>query len=315
MDQREDGREQRDQRERTADEKKPWYERTWSLLKAAGEDFSDDHASRLAAALACYTLLSFAPLILFCVALASWIFGADATRGQLAGELSGALGQQAGNAVQAVVANAAAPGASALSTVVSAVVLLFGASNVFKELQESLNTVWEVQTKPGRGVSGVIKDRAFSSLVVVVVAILLLASLVAGTTLSAIGKYFSSAIPVPGFFWALNLVVDFGITWLLFAAVFKLIPDAEVGWRDVWVGSGITALLFSLGRLLVGLYLGRAGVTSAYGAAGSLVALVLWVYYSAQIFFFGAELTQAYVRRQGRHIEPSKNAVRHPQQA
>lgn len=282
----------------------------WSLLKETISDWSDDSAARLAAALAYYTLLSIAPLVVLAVAIAGLAFGEEAARGQISEQIGAVVGEQAAEAVETIARNARAPETGVLSSVLGVIVLLFGASGVFGELQSSLDTIWEVQPKPGRGILGVIKDRFFSFTMVVGVAFLLLVSLVLSTVLAALGRYLSGALPGGAALWtALNFVLSLGLITLLFALIFKVVPDAEIRWRDVWVGALVTALLFTVGKLLIGLYLGRSSLVSSYGAAGSIVALVVWVYYSSQIVFLGAEFTQVYARRFGSRIKPSADAV------
>lgn len=280
-----------------------------ALFKEAGIAWDADGASRLAAALSCYTLLSMAPLVVLCVAIASLAFGREAAQGQIANELGSVVGAQGAQAIQSVIANAKDPGSGFLASAGGIVVLFFGASGVFGELQSSLNTIWEVKSKPGRGVWQIIKDRFFSFTMVLGVGFLLLVSLVLSAGLAAVGAYFEQALPVPWLFQIINQLLSLAVTALIFALMFKVIPDVVVDWRDVWLGAVVTAVLFSLGRFLLGLYIGRSGVASSYGAAGSVVALVLWTYYSAQIFLFGAEFTQAYAARFGARIEPSAGAV------
>jgi len=283
----------------------------WSVIKETVSDWQDDKAATLAAALAYYTLLSIAPLIVLAVAVVGLAFGEDAARGQISEQISGLVGAQAGEAVEAIARNARAPEAGVISTVIGIVVLMFGASGVFGELQTSLDTIWEVEPKPGRGIVGVIKDRFFSFTMVLGVAFLLLVSMVLSAAIASFGHFLEGALPGGEVLWSvLNLALSFGIITLLFALIYKVIPDAKIQWRDVWVGAGVTALLFSIGKLLVGLYLGKSTFVSSYGAAGSVVALVVWVYYSSQIVFLGAELTQVYARRFGSGIEPGKEAVR-----
>ncbi len=281
----------------------------FSLFKQAAVNWDEDKASRLAAALACYTLLSMAPLVVLCVAIAGLFFGRAAAEGQIAGELGSVVGSEGAKAIQSMIANAKNPGSGIVATITGVVVLLFGASGVFSELQSSLDTVWEVQPKPGRGVWGVVKDRFFSFTMVLSVGFLLLVSLIVSAALAAIGQWLSDTLPLAWLWQIVNLVVSLAVTALIFALIFKVIPDAKVAWRDVWMGAVVTSLLFSLGRFLLALYIGHSGVGSSYGAAGSLVALVLWTYYSAQIFFYGAEFTQVYAAHYGSRIEPSEDAV------
>jgi membrane protein len=280
------------------------------ILKQTASDWLDDKAPRLAASLALYTLLSLAPLLILAVSIAGLLFGEEAARGQIAQQLSGILGDKGAVAVQAILANAKAPSSGILGTVVGLGIALFGASGVFGELQGTLNAIWDVDSKPGRGIWGFVRDRFFSFALVLGVAFLLLVSLVVSAGLAVIGAYFSHTLPGGDEVWqVLNFAISLGVTTLLFALIYKVVPDVTIQWRDVWVGATATAMLFTLGKFLIGLYVGRSTVASPFGAAGSVVALVVWVYYSAQILFFGAELTQVYARQHGSRIEPSENAI------
>ena len=280
------------------------------LLKETGSDWIDDKAPRLAASLALYTLMSLAPLLVLAVSVAGLMFGEDAARGQIAQQLSGVLGEKGALAIQAILANAKTPSSGVVGTVVGLALALFGASGVFGELQGTLNAIWDVDSKPGRGLKGFLRDRFFSFTLVLGVAFLLLVSLVLTAGLAAVGAYFTHTLPGGAVVWqVVNFVVALAVTTLLFALIYKVVPDVKIQWRDVWVGALATAALFALGKLAIGLYVGRSTVASPFGAAGSVVALVVWVYYSSQILFFGAELTQVYARRHGSRIEPTKNAV------
>jgi membrane protein len=286
------------------------YREIWEITKETASDWVDDNASRLAAALAYYALLSLAPLLVIAVAVSGFVFGPDAARGRVSEELGGLVGSGAAAGIEAVLASARSPGSGILSTVVGVVTLFFGASGVFGELQASLNTVWEVQPKPGRGILGEMKTRFFSFTMVLGVAFLLLVSLVVSAVLSAVGTVFSGLLPGGETLWQLfNILFSLAVVTCLFALIFKYIPDAEVRWRDVWLGGVVTAVLFTIGKLLLGLYIGKAAVGSAYGAAGSIIALVVWVYYASQIFLLGAEFTQVQARRSGREIKPSRGAI------
>ena len=279
------------------------------MIKESAKDWSDDNAGRLAAALACYTLLSIAPLLVLSVAVAGLWFGDEAARGQIVNQIGSVVGTEAGTAVQTIAANAKEPSAGIISTVIGIAVLLFGASGVFNELQSALNTIWEVQPKPNQGIRGFLRHRLFSVAMVLAVAFLLLVSLLVSAGLSAAGKFFEQHLPGGEGLWqVLNFVIALGVTTVLFGLIYKVIPDAIMRWRDVWVGAFVTAALFTIGKLLLGLYLGKSSTTSSFGVAGSVVALVLWVYYSSQILFLGAEFTQVYARRFGGQIQPSKNA-------
>jgi membrane protein len=292
------------------DKKHSTLREAWETLKETGSDWSDDNASRLAAALAYYALLSLAPLLVIAVAVAGFFFGTDAARGKVAAELGGIVGGDAAQSIQAVIASAESPTKGVFSTIVGVVTLFFGASGVFRELQSSLNTVWEVKPKPGLGLWGEVRSRVFSFTMVLSVAFLLLVSLILSSLLSAIGTFVAGLLPGGETLWqVVNLVISGLIVALMFAVIFKYIPDVEIKWRDVWSGAVVTSLLFTIGKFALGLYLGKAAVGSAYGAAGSIIALVVWVYYATQIFLLGAEFTQVRARRNGREIQPSKGAV------
>jgi membrane protein len=282
----------------------------WETIKETGSDWSDDNASRLAAALAYYALLSLAPLLVIAVAVAGFFFGTDAARGKVAAELGGIVGGDAAQSIQTVVNAAESPAKGVLGTIAGVATLFFGASGVFGELQSSMNTVWEVKPKPGGGLLREVRRRFFSFTMVLGVAFLLLISLVVSSVLSSLGAFFEGFLPGGEVLWqVLNFAVSLAIVALLFAVIFKYLPDAKIRWADVWVGGAVTALLFTIGKFALGLYIGKAAVGSAYGAAGSIIALVVWVYYATQIFLLGAEFTQVQARRRGRQIQPNEDAV------
>jgi membrane protein len=290
-----------------------FFGNTWFLVKTTVSDWIDDNAPRLAAALAYYSLLSLAPLVVLAIAIAGLVVSEDAVRGGIAHQLGGLVGATGAAAVQSIVKSAKAPTTGIVSTVVGVVVLLFGASGVFGELQSALNSIWEVAPRPGRGLRGLIKDRLFSFAMVTGVAFLLLVSLIVSAALAAMGRFLSHALPGGEVFWQLlNFVISLGIVTGLFALMFKTVPDAEVAWRDVWAGAFVTAVFFTFGKFVIGLYLGKSAIASSYGAAGSLVVLVVWVYYSASILLFGAEFTQVYASNRGSRIRPAENAVEAP---
>ena len=279
------------------------------LFKAAFVDWSEDKASRLAAALSYYAAISLAPLLIVVLGIAGLVFGREAATGHVAAQITGLLGNQGAQVIQDIIANSSKPSTGILSTIIGTVVLLLGAAGVFGALQDGLDTIWEVQPKPGRGLTGLIKSRFLSLTMVFGVCFMLLISLAISAALSALGKYAGEVLPMPVFVLELlNFVVSFVIITLLFALMYKFIPDVEIRWNDVWIGAAITALLFTIGKFLIGLYLGRSTIGTAYGAAGSLVVILVWIYYSAQILFFGAELTQVYTNRYGSRIKPSKDA-------
>ncbi|HEY9878603.1 MAG TPA: YihY/virulence factor BrkB family protein [Leptolyngbyaceae cyanobacterium] len=282
---------------------------TWRLLKEAFQEWQQDKASRLAAALAYYTVFSLAPLLILVIAIAGSIFGTESARDQLTGQIQGLVGPSGAEVVTSALENASQPGANqgAIASTVSIALLIFGASGVFVQLQDSLNTIWNVEPKPGQGIGYFIQKRLLSFSMILVIGFLLLVSLVVSTALAALSGFLDHWLA--GLSWLINFAISISLVTLLFAAIFKYLPDAKIRWKDVIVGALITALLFNLGKYLLGLYLGNSSFASTYGAAGSLVVLLAWIYYSAQILFFGAEFTQVYARRFGSRIVPDKHAV------
>jgi membrane protein len=281
------------------------------LVKETFAEWSRDKASRLAAALSYYTIFSVAPLLIIAIAVAGLVFGREAAARQLAAEAQGLLGPQAAEAIQGMLQSAGKTGAGIVATAVGVGTLLLGASGAFAQLQDALNTIWEVKPKAGRGVRGMLRDRFLSFSLVLAIGFLLLVSLVLSAALAAVGKYLAGILPVSSaLMQGLNFALSFAVTTFLFALIFKVLPDVRIRWRDVWIGAAVTALLFSVGRFLIGLYLGRSSVSSAYGAAGSLVVLLVWIYYSAQILLLGAEFTQVYASKFGNGMTPKPNAER-----
>ncbi|MDQ6707384.1 MAG: YihY/virulence factor BrkB family protein [Acidobacteriota bacterium] len=272
----------------------------WDLLRRTALQWNTHNAPRLGAALAYYTVLSIAPLLVVVVAIASLVFGQEAAKGQLVWEIQDTVGAEAAKSIQSILQSAHQPSTGVLATVLGVGTLLIGASAVFAELRDSLNLIWDVPAPPASGLWTIIKYRFFSFAMVLGIGFLLLVSLVLSAIIAGIGKYLSEfhAIPAP-VLHAGNILLSFFVITLLFALIYKLIPDVPIQWRDVWIGAAATSILFTLGKTVIGLYLGRASIGSAYGAAGSLVILLVWVYYSAQIFFFGAEFTHVYAMRKG----------------
>lgn len=282
----------------------------WSLVKDAAGEWSEDRAPRLGAALAYYTVFSLVPLLMVVIAIAGFVFGEEAARGEILRQISGLVGEKSGTMIQDMLQNASEPKNGIMGSLIGIGTLLLGASGVFGQLQDALNTVWEVKPKPGRGFMGLIRDRFLSLVTVVGTGFLLMVSLVLSALLSAMGKALSGYLPAPeSVLQAINFVLSFGVTALLFAMIFKILPDVRIQWRDVWVGAVVTALLFTIGKLLIGLYLGKTDVASVFGAAGSLVILLVWIYYSSQILLYGAEFTKVYADRYGSRIRPTENAI------
>jgi membrane protein len=273
----------------------------WETLKDAGTGWVDDKAQRMGAALAYYSAFSLAPLLLIATGIAGMVFGEQAARGEILHQVADLVGPSAAQALEEILKNSADQGA--LATVVGLAVLLFGASGVFVELQDSLNTIWKVPPPPGLGVWAWIRDRLLSFTLVVSTGFLLLVSLVLSAGLSALGGMLApltNGLPGGVWVWQLaNIGLSFALITVLFAVLYKVLPAAPVAWGDVWLGGALAALLFTLGKYLIGLYLGRGSVTSALGAAGSGVVMLVWVYYSTQILFFGAEFTRAWALKAG----------------
>lgn len=288
-----------------------WLRETWQLLKETARDWSDDDAASLAAALAYYALLSLAPLLVISIGVAGWFFGEEAARGRVAGELGAIVGGEAAQGIRSVAQSADQPMRGAVSAVIGIATLFVGASGVFGQLQSSMNRIWEVKPKPNQGIWVQVRSRFFSFTMVLGVAFLLLVSLVLSSLLSSLGTVLADTLPGGALLWQItNFCLSLALITVLFALIFKVIPDAKIKWRDVWLGAAVTAVLFTVGKHLLGLYLGRAAVVDSYGAAGSIIALVVWVYYAAQILFLGAEFTQARARRRGVAIEPGPTAER-----
>lgn len=288
-------------------------ETLWELLKATVIQWKQDQASLMAAALAYYTIFSLAPLLIIVIAIAGTVFGEQAAKGELVTQMQGLIGKEGAQLIQTALENANHfdPNQGIIPTLINIGFLLSGATVVFVQLQKSLNIIWDVQPKPGNGIKHFFRKRFLSFSMVVVIAFLLLVSLVISTLLVILGNYLRGLIPGFTYLWELlNFLVAFGIVTLLFAMIFKILPDAKIAWIDVWMGAAITAVLFNIGKSILGFYLGKTSFASIYGAAGSLVIILTWVFYSAQILFLGAEFTQVYTKRWGKEIVPAEYAMR-----
>jgi Predicted membrane protein len=269
--------------------------RYFGLLKATFKSWSEHKAPRLGAALAFYTIFAIAPLFVIVLAIVSFFFGEVAAREQLFTELRQLVGEEGGRALESVVVAGKDSGLATRATIIAVGTLFIGATGVFVQLQDSLNTVWNLRGKSGRPIRRFVRIRLVSFAMVLAIGFLLLVSLVISAALVALGKYLNEWIPGQEVFWqVVNFVISIGVVTLLFAMIFKIMPDAHIAWHDVWIGALLTAVLFAFGKWLLGLYLGRSSVASVYGAAGSLVVILMWVYYSAQILLFGAEFTRLY---------------------
>jgi membrane protein len=281
------------------------------LLKDTFNNWKAHNAPRMGASVAFYSLLSFAPLLILIAAVIALVFTKETAHKDLVDQARQMMGNRGADIVDSLLANAQKPSAGIVASVIAFLTLLFGASGVFIELRDALNTIWDAKPQTNAGWKGMLKDRLFSFGMVLSIGFLLLVSLILSTALAFIGKFFEQVVPVPpAVLEAVNFVVSFAVITVLFALMFKFVPAVHIAWRGVLIGAIGTALLFTIGKFLLGLYLGKASVGSAYGAAGSLVAVIVWVYYSAQIFFFGAEFTRVY---SDAHAHPNQ-PTRRPQQ-
>jgi len=270
------------------------------LLTETYTEWSADQAPRLGAALSFYTMLSLAPLLILLIAIAGLVFGQEAARGQLFQQIRDLVGDQGAAAIQTMVQNAGKPGSGIVASIIGFATLVVGASSVASELKNSLNVIWNVRENPDAGVTDMIRTRSTALAVVLASGFLLVVSLAVSSVIAGVGKWFGGFLPLPPFvLQGLNFLVGLAVLTGVFAVLFRYLPDVRVEWDDVLLGAAFTSLLFSVGKLAIGLYLGKAGVGSTYGAAGSLVIVLVWVYYSAQIFFFGAEFTQVYAAEHG----------------
>jgi membrane protein len=280
----------------------------WQLLKTTWQEWNDDEASQLAAALSYYTAVSVAPLLVLVVVIAGLFLGQEAAQGQLITQLRAGMGTEGAQFLETVLQNADQPTLASAAGIISFLTLLWGSTNVFAQLQNSLNKIWNVERRPGAGIWATLRSRLLSFTMVLGVAFLLLVSLVVSSLLIVFVDWGHGLLPGADWVWqVVNFLVSFVVITFLFAAIFKVLPDVAIAWRNVWLGAVVTALLFSVGKYLLGLYLANAG--STYGAVGSLVVFLLWVFYSAQILFMGAEFTQVYARRYGAGIRPDADAV------
>jgi membrane protein len=279
------------------------------ILKLSYQGWKEDKASRLSAALAYYTIFSLAPLLIIVIAITGLFWQQQVVQEQIMSQIQGLVGTEGARFVSDLLTSASNPARGLTATILGIITLIFGALGVFNELHNALNTIWEVKEEEPKGFLDAVKktifDRFLSFTMILGIGFLLLVSLVISAGLSAFQQTLGNAFPLSEFIWQMiNLVVSVGAITVLFALIYKFLPDADIAWRDVWLGAFVTAVLFSIGKLLIGLYLGNSAVASSFGAAGSLVLLLVWIYYSAQILFFGAEFTQVYANNYGSRIVP-----------
>ena len=280
------------------------------LLTETFADWNEDKAPRLAAALSYYTIFSLAPLLIIVISIAGLVFGQEAARGEIITQIDGVMGQQGAEAVSGLLEASSKPSTGTIAAIIGFATLLFGAAGVFGQLKDAMNTIWEVAPKPNQGLWGFLRNNILSFGMVIGVGFLLLVSLLISTALNAVGKFVVGDSFAQSLLWQIvNFVVQAGVTFGLFALIFKQLPDAKIARRDVLLGAGLTTVLFAIGRFLISFYLAQTATGSTFGAAGSLVVILVWIYLSAQILFLGAEFTQVYARRYGSRIEPASNAV------
>jgi membrane protein len=286
-----------------------WLKRAeiWALVKNTFDAWSDDNVPRLGASLAYYTALSLAPLIVVVLAIAGLAFGPDAVRGQLVWQIQDTVGYDGAKTIQQLIQTAYKPASGIIATVLGLLTLFFGATSVVMELTDALNTIWHVPVDPSQtGIKNVfrlMRQRFVSFAMIVGVGFLLLVSLVVSAWLSAMGRFFNNLLPVSEpILHLVYLIISFTVVTMMFAVIYKVLPAVHLEWSDVAIGAAVTSLLFTLGKLLLGLYLGKSSLASTYGAAGSFVIVLVWVYYSAQIFFLGAEFTRIYTQQLGSQV-------------
>lgn len=289
--------------------------RAAKLLQETFRQWGEDNATRLAAALAYYTIFSIGPLLIIVIAIAGLLGGREAAQTQAMGQVQALLGVQGRQFIQSMIESASHKSTGLTATIIGFITLSFGALGAFNELQSSLDTIWGVKLRPIKKFTERIKrfavNRLLSFSLVLAIGFLLLASLVVSAILSAFGAYLSEIWSIPGtWLKVLNFVISFGITTFLFAMIFKLLPDVKIAWKDVWLGAAVTSVLFNLGKFLIGFYLGHSNVNNMFGAAGSLAILLIWIYYSAQILFFGAEFTKVYIEQYGSKVKLEADTVK-----
>ncbi|MBV9864944.1 MAG: YihY/virulence factor BrkB family protein [Abitibacteriaceae bacterium] len=281
----------------------------FALIKETYTQWSEHKASRLAAAFAYYTVFSMAPMLIVFTAIAGLVFKGN-VQDYIIMQMRAQIGPQATDLVATMLSKSGSKDASIVATIIGILTSLLGAAGLFGQLQDALNTIWEVAPKPNQGIMAMIRQRFLSFAMVLGTGLLLAISMLLSIAIEALTKSMSGALPLPpGSLRALNEIITFGVMVLMFAMIFRVLPDVKIGWKDVWVGAIITSFLFTVGKFALGLYLAHVATSSPYGAASSLVLILLWVYYAAQILFFGAQFTQVYGTKYGTRIEPSPHAV------
>lgn len=283
----------------------------WKILKGTFVGFSDDKGLKLSASLSYYTVFSLGPLLLLLISLVGFFLGEEAIRGQLFSEINGMVGNKAALQIQEIIQNLELSGKTTSAVIIGAITLIVGATSVFGEIQDSINSIWRVKAKPKRGWLKLLKDRLLSSSLIIGLGFLLIVSLVINGALQALNDILQGYFPdvTVILFKILNIIISFAVITVLFGVIFKVLPDVKIHWKDVRTGAFFTACLFMLGRFLIGLYIEKTGTESTYGAAGSLIVILVWVYYTAAIMYLGAEFTRVYADHIGLKIEPADYAV------
>lgn len=285
-----------------------------NFFKTCVEQWIAEGPFNLAAALAYYTLFSLTPLLIVLTGIVGLLAGRQTAQNYIYSSLNDMVGEQSAHAVMDMMQRANSEHSGLIGTIVGVALLLFGAGGVVGQLQSSLNTIWGVETKKQKGLWPILRARFVSYAMLLAIGFLLLVSLAVTTALAALSGYLHGLLPAIGFVWPMmDLAISFGFVTVLFALIYKFLPDVKIAWRDVWIGAALTAFFFSVGKFLIGLYLGKSAVASSYGAAGSLVTVLLWVYYSSLIFFFGAEVTRVYATQYGSGLKPTELAAPTPE--
>ncbi|MGE5411508.1 MAG: YihY/virulence factor BrkB family protein [Clostridiales bacterium] len=281
----------------------------WGFLKEIFSEYSENKIPKLGASLAYYTIFSIAPLLIIVIAVAGFIFGKDAAQGQLYGQIKSMVGNEAAVLVQTAIKNSSSSSAGIIATVVGIITLIIGATAVFIEIQDSLNIIWRVKPKANKPLKEFLRTRFTSFALVISIGLLLMVSLVISAAISALTDIIDKYLHVPGYlFQLIDVVLSLSVIFVLFSMIFKMLPDVELSWKDVRIGALVTTILFVTGKYLIGLYLGRSSVSSVYGAASSLAIILVWIYYSSQILYLGAEFTYVYAVRYGSGVKPTAYA-------
>ena len=285
--------------------------KTWYLLKTTFNEFNDDNAIKLSASLSYYTIFALPPLMIIIITICGFFFGKDAVTGQLYGQINGLVGNDAAIQIQNAIKNVELSESNVFATVFGGIMLLIGASGVFAEIQSSINFIWGLRAKPNKGVKKFIQNRLMSFSMIASVGFLLLVSLLVNSVMDLLSDRLKLYFPESTvyLFYVLNILIVFLIITLLFAIIFKTLPDGNIKWKDALIGASSTSVLFMIGKFAIGFYLGSSTVATVYGAAGSIIIILLWVYYSAIILYFGAEYTKVYARAFGGGISPNEYSV------